>query len=100
MNKIGEILLLLYDRDYINNYVTLLKSCKKGVITRHKEILNTVACRLWQLQYSIFYYIYNKDKDLLQNPNFMIILCAVYNKILTEPNTGLGRFILLNTING
>lgn len=99
MNKIGEILLLLYDRDYINNYVKLLKSCKEGVITRNKEILNTVACRLWQLQYSIFYYIYNRDKDLLKNPDFMIILCAVYNKILTEQKTGLYRFILLNTIN-
>ena len=99
MNKIYEILLLLYDRDYINNYVKLLKSCKEGVITRHKEILNTVACRLWQLQYCIFYYIYNRDKELLQNPDFMLILCAVYNKILTEPKTGLGSFILLNTLN-
>jgi hypothetical protein len=98
MNEINNILNLLYDRKYVNNYVKLLKSCTEGIITRNQEKLNTVACRLWQLQYCIFYYIYNRNKMLLQNSDFLHILCAVYNKIFIDINSPLYKFILLNTI--
>jgi hypothetical protein len=98
MNNITEIINYIGNRKDINTFVELLRSCNESIITRNKKMLNTVACRLWQLQYCIFCYIYNNNKNLLQNSDFLIMLCKVYNKIFTDSNSPLYKFILLNKL--
>lgn len=103
--NIDKFISLLNNRNFINEYVKLLKSCVEGVITRDKEIMNTVACRLWQLQYCIFTFIFNENIELLSNPTFLHMLCSSYINFLRNINENssysplLYNFIILNNIN-
>ena len=73
-----EIIKKLQERHYINTYISFLINCNKGVQTRHQSNLNTVACRLWQLQYCIFTIIYSKNPKLIDDPKFLLNLCPFY----------------------
>ena len=98
MSNIKEIIKLLDEHTIINTYITYLVGCKKGVQTRHQSSLNTVACRLWQLQYCILTIIFSIDPNAIVSSIYLDKLCRPYYNIFTSPASSLFLFITQNTL--
>lgn len=98
MSNIGVIIELLNDESLINEYVKYLKNCIQDVITRSKEKANTIACRLWQLEYCIFTIVYNTRPDLIRNATYLYNLCKHFINIFTSTSSKLYRFIAQNSL--
>ena len=101
MSNIEKIIELLKDKSptaIINPYVSLLQSCKSGVITRRKELISTKACRLWQLQCCIFVIIYNINPTLIKNQQYLFELCELYYNIFSNKQFKLYNFIVENKL--
>ena len=97
MTNINAIIKLVQNKSITNTYVTFLKSCRQDITTRRREELNTVSCRLWQLQYCLFTIIYNINNNLYKDPKFLYILCDIYFKMLTT-ESWLYNFIAHNRL--
>jgi len=97
MSNIKQIIQLLDNPSYIYEYITYLIGCNKGVQTRHQKILNTVACRLWQLQYCILTIICRRNIKLI-NPRDLNHLCKIYFNIFTNQRSLLFDFIAQNNL--
>jgi len=98
IEKIIEVLKDKTSKSIINPYVSLLQSCKTGVITRHKELIITKACKLWQLQCCIFMILYNINPTLVKNQPFLFNLCELYYNILSNQDSLLYNFIIHNQL--
>ena len=97
-----QLINYLYSKDKVNQYVNLLRSCKNEDIikTRSQVKKLSVACRLWQLQYCMLYFIYKENFSLIENPKFLHDFCEYYKYIITfqNPNTILNNLILNNNL--
>jgi len=98
MSNIDEIIKLVQNKSIINTYVKFLKSCRQHVTTRHGEELNTVACRLWQLQYCLLAIIYEKNVSLITNARFLYSLCEYFFNFFTSESSPLYDFIAQNNL--
>jgi len=98
MSNTSEIIELLKNESLINEYVKYLKNCIQDVITRSKEKANTIACRLWQLEYCIFTIVYNTRPDLIRNARYLYNLCKHFINIFTSTSSKLYRFIAQNSL--
>lgn len=98
MSNIGVIIELLKNESLINEYVKYLKNCIQDVITRSKEKANTIACRLWQLEYCIFTIVYNTRPDLIRNATYLYNLCRHFINIFTSTSSKLYSFIAQNSL--
>jgi hypothetical protein len=101
IDNITQIIELLKDKtanSIINPYVSLLKSCNTGVITRYKELIITKGCKLWQLQCCIFVILYKIDPTLVKNQPFLFKLCELYYNFLSNQDSLLYNFIIHNQL--